>query len=214
MTTILIADDHPIFRKGLRTLLTENPGLSIVGETGDGKQVVQLLREKKPDVLLLDLNMPGTDGIDIASAIQQDAIRVKIIVLTMHKEEEIFNKVMDLGVDGYVLKESATLELHDAIKAVVDETYYVSPVLSRYLLRRRGQITALFHRHPGLQELTTAERKILKLIAENKTSKEISDILSISIRTVDNHRLSICRKLDLHGTNALLRFALDNKSSL
>lgn len=214
MITILIADDHPIFRKGLHALLAESPDISIVGETGEGGTVIELLREKKPDVLLLDLNMPGTDGIDIASSIQRDALPVKTIVLTMHKEEEIFNKVMDLGVHGYVLKEAAILEIHDAITAVVASNYFVSPSLSNYLLRRRGQAASLLHQHPGLRTLTAAERNILKLIAENKTSKEISEALSISIRTVDNHRLSICNKLDLHGTNALLRFALDNKSSL
>jgi DNA-binding NarL/FixJ family response regulator len=214
MITILIADDHPIFRRGLCSLFAESPDISIIAETGEGGRVLELVREKKPDVLLLDLNMPGTDGIDIAASIQREALQTKTIALTMHQEEEIFNKVMDLGVHGYVLKESATVEIHDAIKAVVASNYFVSPSLSKYLLRRRGQATSLLRQHPGLQTLTVAEKNILKLIAENKTSKEISQALSISIRTVDNHRFNICNKLDLHGTNALLRFALENKSSL
>lgn len=214
MITVLIADDHPIFRKGLRALFADSPEIAVVGETGEGSNVMELLRELKPDVLLLDLNMPGTDGIDIAASIQREVLPVKTIVLTMHREEEIFNKVMDLAVQGYVLKESAIPEIQEAIKAVVASNYFVSPLLSNYLLRRRAQTTSLLHHHPGLRTLTVAEKNILRLIAENKTSKEISEELSISIRTVDNHRLSICNKLDLHGTNALLRFALENKSSL
>jgi DNA-binding NarL/FixJ family response regulator len=113
-----------------------------------------------------------------------------------------------------VLKESATMELHDAIEAVLADHFYISPMLSDYSLRRHNKNVDLHHRHPGLNALSLTERKILRLIVENKTSKEISEALSISVRTVDNHRLNICRKLNLHGTNALLRFALENKSSL
>ena len=214
MTTILIADDHPVFRKGLNDIIAEEKCFVIVGETGEGDRVLDLVRELKPTVLLLDLNMPGTNGLDIASILRDEGLPVKTIVLTMHKEESIFNKAMDLGVSGYVLKESAVQDIIASINAVVNDEYYISPAISQYLLKRRARSDSFEKENSHLSDLTPTERKILKLISEDKTSKEISDALFISIRTVENHRMNICNKLNIHGANALLKFAMENRSYL
>ena len=212
--TILVADDHPIFRKGLRDIIMEEKDFKVVGEVGEGDRVMKMVNDLKPDVLLLDINMPGANGLDIAGQLRCEGSLVKIIVLTMHKEESIFNKAMDLGVLGYVLKESAVQDILNSIKAVTNDQYYISPGISQYLLKRNAKTQSFFQDHPSLDNLSSTERKILKLISENKTSKEIADRLFISIRTVENHRMNICNKLGIHGANALLKFAIENKSSL
>ena len=214
MITIIIADDHPVFRKGLRDIIGEDANFKIAGETGDGNCVLAIVQQLKPDVLLLDLNMPGTNGLDIAAKIRDQKIPVKIIVLTMHKEEGIFNKAMDIGVSGYVLKESAVQDIIESIKAVVNDDYYISPAISQYLLKRKEKTDSRLDKNPALKDLTVSERRVLRLIAENNTSKEIADQLFVSTRTVENHRMNICNKLSLHGANALLKFAIENRSYL
>lgn len=212
--TILIADDHPVFRKGLRDIVLEEKNFHVVGEAGEGDKVVEMVCTLKPDVLLLDLNMPGANGLDIADQLKGMESPVKIVVLTMHKEESVFNKVMDLGVLGYVLKESAVQDIMSGIRAVTDGQYYISPGISEYLLNRRTKSRELFQDHPSLKSLSSSERKILKLISKNKSSKDIADMLFVSVRTVENHRMNICNKLDIHGANALLKFAIENRSML
>jgi DNA-binding NarL/FixJ family response regulator len=211
---VLIADDHPVFRQGLKEIVSSDPRLMVVGESGEGESLVEMVRRLRPDVLLLDLNMPGMNGLDVATALREQDSPVKIIVLTMHKEEGIFNKAMDLGVAGYVLKESAVRDILDSIQAAVRGDYYISPAISMYLINRRTKRASVLQGNPGLEALTPHERKILKLISENKTSKEIADLMFISVRTVENHRMNICNKLNMHGSSALLRFAIENKSSL
>ncbi len=211
---VLIADDHPVYRKGLVDIIAADLRLRLVGETGDGGQVLSLVRTLKPDVLLLDLSMPGTTGFDVAAMIRDEGLAVKVVVLTMHKDEAVFNQVMDLGVRGYVLKESAVQDVIASIAAVVDDEYYISPVLSQFLVRRHVKADNFHARNAGLAKLSATERRILKLISEHKTSKEIADRLAISVRTVDNHRMNISTKLDLHGSNSLLKFAIEHRSDL
>ncbi len=212
--TVVIADDHPVFRKGLRDIIGEDKECMVVGETGDGAYVLELIHAAKPDVLLLDLNMPGTGGLDIAMSIQKDQVPVNVVILTMHKERSMFNKAMDLGVRGYVLKESAVNDILDSIKMVADDGYYISPTISQYLVDRQAQADSLLQTHPGLNDLSPAEHRVLKLISENRTSREIADMLFVSLRTIENHRMNICNKLNLHGGNALLKFAIENKHCL
>jgi DNA-binding NarL/FixJ family response regulator len=212
--SILIADDHPVFRKGLRDIIAEHPDLSVVGEVGEGDQVVERVMTLKPSVLLLDLNMPGKHGVDIAAELSEHNLPTKIIVLTMHKEAGMFNKIMDLGVSGYVLKESAVNDILASVKAVMNDEHYISPEISSYLMKRRSRREALSKEYPTLESLTATEQKILKLISEDKSSREIAEQLFISVRTVENHRMNICNKLNLHGSNGLLKFAIEHKSSL
>lgn len=212
--TIAIAEDHPLFRKALKELLTVNPGMKVVGETGNGTQVMPLLHQLCPDVLILDLNLPGVSGLELAKQIRREELKVKIIALTMHDEEEMFNNVMDAGANGYVLKESAVDVILDGINVVAAGEYYISPTLSSYLVTRHRRRKVLHEQHPDLNLLTPTERNILKLISQNRTSKEIADQLFISEKTVQNHRMNICNKLHLHGSNGLLKFAIENKSNL
>jgi DNA-binding NarL/FixJ family response regulator len=212
--TVLIVDDHPLFRGGLRQVITSDPRLELAGESGDGTAALPLIVEKKPDVAVLDVNLPGLSGLEIAKALQLKKSRTRVIILTMHKEEELINRALDFGVHGFVLKENANENILDAIEAVAAGQHYLSPEVSGHLVRRHSRAEMLAAEKPGLEDLTKAERRILKLIAEKKTSREIAGELFISIRTVEAHRANICDKLELQGSHSLLQFALENRSSL
>jgi two-component system response regulator DegU len=213
-TTIYIAEDHPLFRKAVRDLLSADPQLRIAGESGDGSRVMAALRELRPEVLILDLNLPGATGLDLMRDINKEGLPVRVIALTMRDEENVFNEVMDAGAFGYVLKESSVDVILEAIRSVVGGEHYISPTLSHYLIERRRKSNNLKEQNPDLDLLTSTERKILHLIAREKTSQKIADELFISEKTVENHRMNICNKLHLHGSNSLLKFAIQNKSSL
>jgi DNA-binding NarL/FixJ family response regulator len=213
-TRIIIADDHPIFRRGLRAVVEAEAGLSVVAEAADGDTALSLICEHEPDVAVLDLDMPGPDGFAVTRALAARGLAVTVIILTMHDSEAIFNAALDLGVKGFVLKDSALPEITDCIKTVTAGRNYISPQLSTYLVSRAGRANALARTTPGIHNLTPAERNILRLIAAEKTSRQIADELNISVRTVDRHRANVCDKLDLHGTNALIRFAIAHKSEL
>jgi DNA-binding NarL/FixJ family response regulator len=210
---VLIADDHPIFRKGLRQIIESDPGLKIVAEAEDGASALDLIRRCRPQVAVLDIDMPQKDGFAIAREVRASQSNVALIFLTMHKDERLFNAALDLDIKGYVLKDSASSEIVSSIKAVAAGHTYVTPVLTDYLLNRR-HAGVLAEQQTGLSSLTEAERRVLKLVAAYKTSKEIADELFISVRTVDRHRANITTKLDLRGTHALLQFALEHKSQL
>ncbi len=211
---IIIADDHPIFRQGLRAVIEADARLKVVAEAADGEVALQLLREHKPDVAILDLDMPGQDGFAVARAVQAQHLSVNIIILTMHDSESLFNAALDLGVKGFVLKDTALPEIIDCIKAVAAGRNYISAQLSTYLISRSSRAATLSRERPGIKDLTAAERNILKLIANEKTSRQIADDLHISIRTVDRHRANISDKLNLHGSTALIRFAVTHRSEL
>ena len=211
---IIIADDHPIFRQGLRGVIEADTRLKVVAEATDGEAALKLIQEHIPDVAVLDLDMPGQDGFAVARAIQSQQPVVAIIILTMHDSEPLFNAALDLGVKGFVLKDSALPEIIDCIKAVAAGRNYISAQVSTYLINRGNRVGVLSRERPGLKDLTPAERNILKRIANEKTSKQIADELNISIRTVDRHRANISEKLGLHGSTALIRFAVTHKSDL
>ena len=211
---VLIADDHPIFREGLARVISRDARLRVVAEAEDGDDAVARLGELRPDVAVLDLDMPGRDGFAVVRAVQDARLSVKVIILTSHKNEELFRSALDLRVDGYVLKDGAVMEIVNAIRAVAAGRNYFSAELSTYLLNRANRAADLVERNPSIADLTPAERRVLRLVAEEKTSKEIAEILCISLRTVENHRSHICDKLDLHGFTALVRFAITHKSEL
>jgi DNA-binding NarL/FixJ family response regulator len=213
-TRIIIADDHPIFRRGLRAMIETEAHLNVVAEAADGDAALALICEHEPDVAVLDLDMPGQDGFAVARGVAARNLAVAIVILTMHDSEPLFNTALDLGVRGFVLKDSALPEIIDCIRAVASGRNYISPALSTYLVNRAGSGDALARTSPGIHDLTPAERNILRLIAAEKTSRQIADELHISPRTVDRHRANICDKLDLRGAHALIRFALTHKSEL
>jgi DNA-binding NarL/FixJ family response regulator len=210
---ILIADDHPIVRKGVRQSLEEDANLTVIAEAGDGETALALIQELKPDIAILDIEMPKLDGLVVARRIAELCLETRIIFLTLHKDEDLFGVAIDVGGKGYLLKDSAAQEIIEGVRAVSDGRLYVSPAIAATFLGRRplpisspvNSLTA---------QLTPTERRILKLIVEGKSSKEIGIELSIHYRTVENHRTNICRKFGVEGANALLRFALQYKAAL
>jgi two-component system, NarL family, response regulator DegU len=209
---ILIVDDHPIFRRGLRNIIELEKNMHVLGDVADGEAAIEFLKDHKVDVVILDLDMPRMNGLEFAQVVGKKNIQIEIIVLTMHKEEQLFNRAMDLGVRGFVSKENAASEIPEGIRAVVKGKHYVCSMFSNFLLRRSNYRSTHPKQESGFDLLTVAERNVLKLIAANMSSKEIAEQLSISPKTVDNHRTNICVKLNIHGSHSLLRFLLENKA--
>ena len=212
--TIIIADDHPVFRRGLKMVIEADAGLTVVAEASDGAEALEQIENQRPDLAVLDVNMPQMNGFDVVRELQKRRVRTATVFLTMHKDEEMFNAAMDLGVGGFILKDSAVTEIIDCLKTVLAGQPYIGPQLSAFLLNRSRRAADLNRKIPALERLTPTERRILTLISDYKTSKEIADILCIHSRTVDNHRTNISQKLDLKGSHALLKFAVENKSRL
>ncbi len=210
--TVLIADDHPIFRKGLRQIIETDSELKIVAEVGDGEEALTNIRLLDPQVAVLDVDMPKLDGLAVLKIIKEENLPIAVILLTMYKEARFFNSALDAGVKGYVIKDSAVSEITNAIHAVAKGENFISPTLSTLLMKRVNR--AEKSEKSPLDLLTTSERKVLKLVSESKSNKQIADELFISIRTVENHRSNICAKLNLEGKNALLTYALTNKSKI
>ena len=210
---ILIADDHPIFREGLRQLIEKEFGFKVIAEAENGETAFELIKNHLPAVAVLDLDMPAMDGFAIATQVQKLNLPIKIVILTMHKDELHFNQAIDIGVSGFVIKDSAAHEIINCIKAVRGGSEYFSPALSSFLLNRKRSAADTRNKF-GLGDLTPTERRVLYLLSDLKTSREIASELGISSRTVENHRAHICSKLDLQGTHALVKFALEHKSEL
>ena len=211
---VLIVDDHPLFRQGLRQVIEGDSRFELVAEAGDGETALRLVGEKRPDVAVLDVNLPRLSGLEVARVLQQQRGPTQVIILTMYKEEETFNRALDFGVKGFVLKENAVEDIRNALVTVARGEHYLSPSISGYLVRRHGRAESLAAQKPGLDDLTKAEQRILKFIAEKKTSREIAAELFISPRTVEAHRANICAKLELRGSHSLLQFALENRSAI
>ena len=208
---ILIVDDHPIVRQGLRQAIEADPGLKIVGEAGNGRSALDQIQALAPQIVVLDIAMPDFDGFDVAREIRDRRLAVEIIFLTVYREEHFFNEALSFDAKGYVLKDSAITDIVSGIRAVAAGEHYTSPALTSYLVKRRKTSSA---DRPGLHDLTPTERRVLALIADYKTSREIGEALHISHRTVQAHRTNICTKLELHGSHALMKFALDHKAEL
>jgi DNA-binding NarL/FixJ family response regulator len=211
---ILIADDHPIFRSGLKQVIESTPHFKIVGEAADGRTALALIESLQPAVAVLDINMPELDGLEVLREVRQKRLAGEFVFLTMHDDEPTFNKAMSLGVRGYVLKDSATTDILNCLNAIVAGQSYTSPALTAYLLKRSFGSKSPAERALGLDALSPTERNILRLIAEYKTSKEIADELCMHFRTVENYRSQICTKLNLHGSHALIKFALKHQKEL
>lgn len=207
---IIIADDHPIFRRGLRLVIESDPQLKVIAEADDGALALAAIQTHQPHIAVLDLDMPELDGLGVVRAMRQQQLPTAVVFLTMHKDEATFNAVLNAGVKGYVVKDGAANEIVGAIKAVAAGQSYFSPVLSNHLLQRSERGAA----DSGLETLTPTERRVLRQIAEAKSNKEIAEVLFVSVRTVEHHRSNICAKLGLNGKNALLAFALTNKAEL
>lgn len=211
---IVIIDDHPLFRQGLKQVIQSDARFELAGEAEDGASALRIIAELKPDLAVLDINLPDISGLDIAGRLRDSGSNTRVVILTMLKDEPAFNRAMNLGVHGYLLKESAVAEILHCLVAVAADLPYVTPALSAFLLKRRDKAAALSARTPNVDDLTVAERRILKRIADKKSTKEIAIELNISPRTVESHRANICSKLDLKGNNSLLQFAIEHRDAL
>jgi DNA-binding NarL/FixJ family response regulator len=211
---VVLVEDHPVFREGLRQFIERDPCFEVVGEAVDGDSALALVLKVKADIALVDISLPGLDGLAVARQLQEHRAGVKVVILTMHKEEAILNAALNAGAMGFVLKENAATEILTCLKAVVIGEHHVTPAMSGFMVRRWDRTNRLAATKPGLEMLTTAERRVLKLIAQNKTSREIGKELFISHRTVEAHRANICTKLELRGIHPLLYFALEHQSEL
>jgi DNA-binding NarL/FixJ family response regulator len=211
---VLIADDHPIFREGLRLIIEAQRELIVVAEASDGDEALERLTRGDVAVAVLDVTMPVKDGFAVARAIRERRLPIAVVFLTMHKDEHYLNAALDVGVRGYVLKDNATTEIVDCVRSVAAGGEYISPTLSSFLIRRRARATSLAEQKPALDQLTAAERRILRLIADGLTSREIAAQLGIGVRTVEHHRNNVAIKLELRGSHALTKFALKHQSDL
>ncbi|MCW3070742.1 MAG: DNA-binding response regulator [Bacteroidetes bacterium] len=207
--TAVVADDHPIFRKGLVEILRDVEDLEIVAEVADGLTAYQQIISKRPDIAILDIEMPGLSGLDVCSKVLKEKSDTKFILLTMHREKDFFNNAMDMGVLGYLLKDNAITELIVCVEKVLKGEKFVSPGIEM-LLTAQDRVNEI----PELKMLTATEKIILKLIAESKTTAEIAGLLFVSPNTIDNHRSNIVKKIGLEGKNSLLKFAIRSKDSL
>jgi DNA-binding NarL/FixJ family response regulator len=210
--TIVMADDHPLFRRGLAEVLEPEPSFHIVGEAGDGDNALALVRRLRPRIALLDINMPHASGLEVADAIRHEELGAAVVLLTMYRDGGVFRRAIDTGVKGYILKDSAAIEIVACLHMVASGKAYISPALSSELLDRRADLA--MSEFAALADLTPAEKPVLRFIARGLTSAEIAAVLGNSVKTIENHRSHICQKLGLSGPQALLRFALEHKSLL
>jgi two-component system, NarL family, response regulator NreC len=207
MTTIVLADDHQLVRQGFRALLEAQPDLSVVGEASDGREAIDLVERLKPHVLIVDLRMPGLNGLEVTRHVSQRVPRTRIIVLSMHANEAYVLEALRYGADAYVLKDSSAAELVRAVREVIAERYYLSPPLSQRAIEAYLQKAESATSDP-YDTLTGREREVFQLAAEGNNNAEIAARLSISPRTAEAHRASIMRKLGLHTQADLIRYAL------
>lgn len=203
---IVLADDHALVRAGLRKLLESMPDIEVVGEAEDGRAALVLVESRRPDLVLMDIAMPGLNGIEAAARLSREHPEVRALILSMHQHEDYVRQALRAGAAGYLLKEAAPVELELAIQAVLRGEIYLSPAVSKgpvsdYVRRLRDEDTP-----DGT--LTPRQREILQLIAEGHTSKEIARRLSISVKTVETHRTQLMKQLDLHDIAGLVRYAL------
>jgi len=205
--SIITADDHPLLLKGLNDFLEEK-GYNIIGTAYDGSKALQLIKSIRPDIAILDIQMPKLSGIEVAKNCAVLGLETRIILITLHKEKELYVKAKDLNIFGYILKELAIEEIENCLKSVWEGKPYFSPKIVE-MLDSDDVVDS------NLKLLTPSEKKILKLIANDKTNKEIASLLFISYRTVEKHRSNIITKLDLEPkTNSLLSWAKENRDKL
>lgn len=200
---ILLADDHTIVRQGLKLIISAHPDLEVVGEAANGREAVEIAEKLRPDMVLMDVAMPELNGIEATRRLVAANARVKVLVLSMHKEAVYVREILKAGARGYILKDAIDTELLNAIRSVAKGDGYISPAVSGALLNDyRKDVT------DPVDLLSGREREVLQLIAEGKTNKEIATKLNLSVYTVDSHRGKIMEKLNLHSTGELVRFAI------
>jgi len=207
---IILADDHTILRAGIRALLENEPDMIVIGEAEDGRSAHKLTCQLLPDIVLMDIAMPLLSGLESTRQIRRDCPQVKVLILTMHDREEYIRQALANGAMGFILKDASSQELLGAIRAVYQGEAVLSPAVTRLVIEdylRWGGI----HKDPSSDGLSPREREVLQLIAEGYSNRQISEIMSISIKTVQTHRMNLMSKLDLHDRSDLIKYAIQRK---
>lgn len=205
-TKVVLADDHGLVRAGIRTLLERIENLAVIAETGDGRQVLRLVKEQEPDLVLLDIAMPTLNGLEVAARIAKDYPDTAVIMLSMHSNEEYVLQALRAGASGYLLKDAATAELEIAIRSVINGKTYLSPSISKTLVDE--YLDKSVSPQSPLERLTARQREILQLVAEGYTTRQIADMLSVSVKTVETHRSAVMERAGLTSVQGLVRFAI------
>jgi DNA-binding NarL/FixJ family response regulator len=205
---VILADDHVLMRRGLRLILEENSNLEISAEVGDGLELLSVLQKINPDLIILDVSMPNLRGIEAIPEIRRVRPNAKVLMLTMHKEEDYLYQAVSAGANGYLLKDDAEKELFSAIEHIKNGKIYISPSLADQSMQNWARLRRGEDDSRSSESLTVREREILKLIAGGKSNKEIGDLLYISVRTVERHRANMMSKLNIRKTAELVQYAL------
>ncbi|MEI8037369.1 MAG: response regulator transcription factor [Verrucomicrobiota bacterium] len=204
---VILADDHTLVRAGIRTLLEKLPGVEVVGEAVDGREALALVSLHLPDVVLMDISMAGLNGLEAAARMTKEFPAVRVLMLSMHNNEEYYLRALKAGAAGYLLKKAATAELATALQRVARGEIYLSQEISRRLVKK-FLLQGVTERKSPLEQLTERQREILQLIAEGQNTKGIADILKVSPKTVEYHRMNLMKSLNVHDIPGLVRFAL------
>ena len=206
---LVLADDHTILREGLRAIFAGEPDFQVVGEATDGREAIRCAEALKPDVMILDLSMPRTNGLEALREIKRVSGGTRVLVLTVHKTEEYVHTALQAGADGYMLKDSATAELLRAVRSVLNGDRYLAPAIATTVVGGYLGETETPSAAASFGQLSTREREVLKLIAEGYRNREIGDYLCISPKTVEKHRANVMEKLNLRGVSALTTYAIE-----
>ena len=204
---VILADDHTLVRAGIRVLLEKLPGVEVVAEAGDGREVLNLIKLHRPDVVLMDITMPGLSGLEVAERLNKQLPKVRIIMLSMHHNEEYVWRALKAGATGYLLKKAATAELATALQRVTQGEIYLSKEISDGLPKNFA-LDGIASRKSPLEQLSGRQREILQLIAEGQNTKGIADLLKVSPKTIEYHRIKLMDCLNVHDVAGLVRFAL------
>ena len=205
---VLLADDHALVRAGIRALLEGLEGVTVVAEAGNGSEVLELARKRRPDVVLLDISMPGLGGLEASALLKQELPQVRVVMLSMHANEEYVLQALRAGAVGYMLKDSATAELELALQAVMQGETYLSPPISKQVVE--GYVQRVGAEQPAADHLTPRQRQVLQLIAEGLSTKEIAYRLELSVKTVETHRAQLMERLQIRDIAGLVKYAIRN----
>ncbi|OGG55418.1 MAG: DNA-binding response regulator [Candidatus Handelsmanbacteria bacterium RIFCSPLOWO2_12_FULL_64_10] len=205
---ILLADDHRIMRSGLRSLVEKEPDMEVVAEAEDGRMAVKLVEDLSPDVVVMDIGMPGLNGIEATRQITERASGVRVVALSMHSDRQFVAGMLGAGASGYLLKDCTFSELVRAVRTVAANQVYLSPCIAGVVVEDYVRHTSASGGYPDFFVLTAREREVLQLLTEGETAKEVASCLRVSVKTVENHRQKIMEKLDLHSIAKLTKYAI------
>jgi two-component system, NarL family, response regulator NreC len=208
---ILPADDHGIVRQGLRFLLERQPGMEVVGEASDGREAVQMAEAVRPDVVIMDIAMPLLNGIEATAQMLKHDPRIGVIILSMHSDEDYLVSALNAGAKGYLLKESAEVDLVKAIQSVARGTPFFSPEVAQTMMEDHVRFLRQRNLEDSYELLTEREKEVIHLLAEGKSNKEVATILNVSVYTVETHRMHLMQKLNLHNTAEIVLYAVRKK---